>query len=411
MFRALARLVASASISAGLVAGAPAPALGEVAKADAVPAAVAADLAIEGAVTRIVFTLSQGVVPRTFAMERPDRLVVELPEVNFQLPADAGRRRQGLVASFRTGLFAPGRSRIVIDLAQPAAVSRLDVTARPRDGAALLTIELTRVDREAFRRLAQTEARPAAPARPAPEPSRTDRRPVIVIDAGHGGIDPGAAAPGGALEKDIVFGFAGRLHKILEATGRYRVASTRDRDVFVSLDERVRLARQAKADLFISLHADTISGAPQVRGLTVYTGAEQASDADSATVADRENKADAAAGHDPPESPDGVADILQELTIRETRGFSHRFAGKLIGELEPFMRLNVRPRREARFRVLRAPDVPAVLVELGYLSSPKDVDLLMSDKWRDRTAGAITAAIDRYFGPRAASREAAAVSP
>jgi N-acetylmuramoyl-L-alanine amidase len=173
----------------------------------------------------------------------------------------------------------------------------------------------------------------------------------------------------------------------------------------------VHLARQAKADLFISLHADTISGAPQVRGLTIYTGAEQASDAESATVADRENKADAAAGHDAPEAPDGIADILQDLTLRETRGFSHRFAGKLLGELTPFMRLNVRPRREARFRVLRAPDVPAVLVELGYLSHPKDVDLLMSDAWRDRTAGAITTAIERYFRPRLANREAAAVSP
>ena len=164
-----------------------------------------------------------------------------------------------------------------------------------------------------------------------------------MIDAGHGGIDPGAVASTGALEKDIVFSFAQRLRERLEGTGRYRVAMTRDQDVFVALDERVRVTRAAKADLFISIHADSISAAPHVRGGTVYTGSERATDAESANLAERENKADAVAGLDSRDTANDVADILQELTLRETRGFSHRFAKKLLGKLDPVMRLSKKP--------------------------------------------------------------------
>jgi N-acetylmuramoyl-L-alanine amidase len=371
-----------------------------------VPTAVAVEVKADGPKTRLTFTLSEPVEARPFVLERPDRVVVELPRVNFQLPADSGRRREGLVASFRYGLFAADRSRIVIDLAQAALVSRVDVATRDSDGASLLTVELARADREAFRRA----ARPEAPV--PPEPGTTgslaseDRRPLVVLDAGHGGIDPGAVASTGAFEKDIVFSFAQRLRERLEKTGRYRVMMTRDHDVFVALDERVRVSRAAKADLFISIHADSISAAPHIRGGTVYTGAERATDAESANLADRENKADAVAGIVPRDTANDVADILQELTLRETRGFSHHFAKKLLGKLDPVMTLSKKPHREAGFVVLRAPDVPSVLIELGYLSSKRDIDLLTSDGWRDRSAAAMTAAIDQYFGTRLANRGA-----
>lgn len=377
------------------------------------PVAISADLSGDAARTRLVITLSKAVAAQALLIERPDRVIIDLPEVNFQLPAGAGGRREGLVASFRCGLFAPGRSRVVIDLAQTATVSRLDVTKAPGDGATLLTIELSRADRETFRRAA-AESRasaPQPPAAPAISEAQNDRRPVIVLDPGHGGIDPGALAAGGTLEKDIVFSFAQRLKSRLEAGGRYRVLLTRNEDVFIPLRDRVQMARSAKADLFVSIHADTISAAPQVRGLTVYTGAERASDAESAKVAERENKADAVAGIDAEDRPDEVSDILQELMMRETRGFSHRFAAKLIGELKPMIQLNSRPHREARFLVLRAPDVPAVLVELGYLSSQKDISLLMSQDWRDRSADAMATAIDRFFATRLATQGTAAVSP
>jgi N-acetylmuramoyl-L-alanine amidase len=172
------------------------------------------------------------------------------------------------------------------------------------------------------------------------------------------------------------------------------------------------MAQRAGADLFISIHADTISGGGEVRGFTIYTGSERASDADSARLADRENRADAVAGMDAGDVPDeDVTDILKDLTVRETRAFSHGFASRLVGELDTVGRLNKNPHRQAGFRVLRATDVPSVLVELGYLSSRKDFDLLMSDEWRDRSTTAMTAAIDRFFATRLARQGSAPVSP
>jgi N-acetylmuramoyl-L-alanine amidase len=299
-----------------------------------------------------------------------------------------------------------------MDLAQPATVSRIEVRPNGREGTALLLVELTRADRETFRKAAAESAARAQPPSPAPAPAANgDRRAVIMLDPGHGGIDPGAAATGGVFEKDIVFSYAQQLKKRLENTGRYRVLLTRDQDVFIPLGDRVRIARAAGADLFISIHADSISGSGEVRGLTVYTGSERASDADSEKLADRENKADAVAGVESGDTADDVSDILQDLTLRETRAFSHTFAARLVGELDTVARLNKNPHRQAGFRVLRAHDIPSVLLELGYLSSRKDFDLLMSDEWRTLSTGAIATAIDRFFSMRLANQGAAPVSP
>jgi N-acetylmuramoyl-L-alanine amidase len=333
--------------------------------------------------------------------------------VSFHVAGETGRKRDGLVSSFRYGLFASGRSRMVIDLAQPALVSRIDVEPSGKDGSAVLVLELARTDKETFRRAlsadSDADATPVAAAAP---DGPKDRRPVIVLDPGHGGVDPGAAAAGGMVEKEIVFAFAQKLKSKLEGQGRYRVLMTRDHDVFVALGERVRLAQRAGADLFISIHADTISGAGEVRGFTIYTGSERASDADSARLADRENRADAVAGMDVGDLPDeDVSDILKDLTMRETRAFSHTFATRLVGELDTVGRLNKNPHRQAGFRVLRAADMPSVLVELGYLSSRKDLDLLVSDEWRDRSTAAMAAAVDRFFATRLARQGFAPVSP
>ena len=395
-----AHLIRSAllGLAAGLALALPSHAQdGDRARLPAV--AIAADLSSQGTQSKLVLTLSKIVEARAFVMERPDRVVVDLPEVNFQLDAETGRRRDGVVQSFRYGLFAPGRSRIVIDLATPATVGHIETVTRPRDGAVLMTIPLQKVDREAFRRA-------AASADPAPAHARAasaepvDSRPLIVIDAGHGGTDPGAIASSGVFEKDIVFGFAQDLAGKLGAGGRYRVQMTRDRDVFVPLGDRVRIAREAKADLFISIHADSISAAPQVRGATIYTGSEKATDAASARLAERENRADAAAGTDSAAGPGDVADILQELTLRETRGFSAGFATRLMGQLSPVMEMSTKPHREAGFRVLRSPDVPSVLVELGYLSSKDDLEKLQSEEWRARVTGSMAKAVDLFFAGR-----------
>jgi N-acetylmuramoyl-L-alanine amidase len=377
--------------------------------------AIAAAVAVttEGPKTRFTVMLSKPVTARAHLMERPDRVVVDLGEVTFHVAGDTGRKREGLIASFRYGLFAPGRSRMVIDLAQPALVSRIDVEPDPRSGSARLVVELVRTDRDSFHRAAseRASADPTPPVPPVAEAPR-DERPLVMLDPGHGGVDPGAAASGGIFEKEIVFAFAQKLKSKLEAEGRYRVLMTRDQDVFIPLGERVRMAQRAGADLFISIHADTISGAGEVRGFTVYTGSERASDADSARLADRENRADAVAGVEAGEAPnEDVSDILKDLTARETRAFSHRLATRLVGELDTVGRLNKNPHRQAGFLVLRAHDVPSVLVELGYLSSRKDFDLLTSEEWRDRSTSAMTAAIDRFFAARLAREGSAPVSP
>ncbi|MBF9232470.1 N-acetylmuramoyl-L-alanine amidase [Microvirga alba] len=392
-------------------AGAGAWAAGPEAEATAVAAAVVIDA--DGAKTRLKITLSKAVTAQAYLMERPDRVIVDLPEVTFHLPSGVGRKREGLIASYRYGLFAPGRSRVVMDLSQPAIVSAIQVDPSAPGGGALLTIELSKVDREEFRRVAAENAAATAKVGLDSTASKNvkDTRPVIVIDPGHGGIDPGAAALTGMVEKDLVLAFGQQLKKKLEAQGHYRVLMTRDQDAFISLGDRVRAARSAKADLFISIHADSISGGQDVRGLTVYTGAERASDADSARLADRENKADSIAGVEAGDGADDVMDILQELTLRETRNFSHSFATRLVGEFDSVARLNKNPRREAGFRVLRAHDVPSVLVELGYLSSKQDLDLLMSDEWRSKMVSAMSVAVDRFFATRLARQGPAAVLP
>ncbi|WP_230533223.1 N-acetylmuramoyl-L-alanine amidase [Microvirga roseola] len=402
----LLTLVASGSLRAW--------AAGEESRGGAAVIAAGVTVEVAGDKTRLKVALSKPVNAHAHFMERPDRVIVDLPEVTFHLPADTGRKSEGLIASYRYGLFAPGRSRVVIDLADAAVVSALHAAPNDAGTMATLTIELSRVDREEFRRAAaqsRTVAAKAAPEPPMPK-ANVDARPVIMIDPGHGGIDPGAAAAGGGtVEKDLVLAFAKLLRKKLEAGGQYRVLMTRDQDVFVSLGDRVRAARAAKADLFISIHADSISGGQDVRGLTVYTGSERASDADSARLADRENRADAVAGIESREVADDISDILQDLTRRETRTFSHGFANRLVGEFDPVARLNKNPRREAGFMVLRAHDVPSVLVELGYLSSQKDLDLLMSDEWRGKMAAAMSSAVDRFFAARLAKQGTAVVLP
>ena len=361
--------------------------------------AIAAELASAGGTTRLTLTLSKPIEARAFVMERPDRAVIDLPEVNFQLGPETGRRREGVVTSFRYGLFAPGRSRIVVDLAGPAVVENVE-TLRSRDGASLLSIAFRRTEREEFRKAA-VASDPAPSLRDAPPAQEAaDARPLVMVDAGHGGTDPGAIASSGVFEKDIVFGFASSLVEKLKGSGRFRVQMTRDRDVFVPLGERVKIAREARADLFISIHADSISAAPQVRGATIYTGSEKATDAESAKLAERENKADAAAGTDAAQGPGDVSDILQELTLRETRGFSSGFAGRLRGELSPVMEMSGKAQREAGFVVLRSPDVPSVLVELGYLSSKRDLEMLQSEEWRAKVTGAMARAVELFFTGR-----------
>ncbi|MEI9915959.1 MAG: N-acetylmuramoyl-L-alanine amidase [Methylovirgula sp.] len=234
------------------------------------------------------------------------------------------------------------------------------------------------------------------PTEPVPPAVAPGALPIIVIDPGHGGIDSGAMVRG-LVEKNIVFAFARELAGKLRDSGRYKVIMTRDSDVFVALGDRVKIARDAGASLFVSIHADTVSDAAGVSGATVYTCSEHASDAEAARTAEKENQSDAAAGVESKDDNNGVSDILFDLTRQETRTYSRVFARTLVNYWQVAARLNKNPERFAGFRVLKAPDVPSVLIELGYLSNAADGTSLGSATWRDTTTGKVAAAIDAFF--------------
>lgn len=380
------------------------------------PIAIEARLREAGSRARLEFDLSENVAVEAFALDEPDRIVVELPEVNFQIDPAIGRpaagrrgakgKAEGLVESFRFGQFAPGKSRIVIDLARPAKIERATVASIAGGKPARLTLELVGATREAFRAgLRAPEASRAAAAGPAPE-RKPGEKPMVIIDPGHGGVDSGAFGRSGLVEKDIVFEFARELAKRLEAGGKLRVTMTRESDAFVALDERVRIARGAGAALLVSVHADSLKQAAGVAGATVYTVSERASDAEAERVAESENAADRAAGADQTEASGEVADILFDLTRRETRAFAHLYSRSLVGYLGRATRLNKNPNRSAGFKVLKAPDVPSVLLELGYLSSEKDAQAMASPEWREKTTQAVAKSIETFLADPARAAEA-----
>ncbi len=234
-------------------------------------------------------------------------------------------------------------------------------------------------------------------------------RPLVVLDPGHGGIDTGTKAPSGELEKDIVLDFAQRLRQRLEKSGKVRVVMTRSDDTFVELADRVHIARNAGAALFVSIHADWLShGEGDADGATIYTLSETATDSEAARLAEKENRADVIAGVDLKAEPDDVAGILIDLAQRETKSYSLQFAHKLVSEIRPVARLHKNPLKSAGFRVLRAPDIPSVLIELGYVSNRQDLRSLLSDAWRNKTADAIAKAIESYFITHVAGARAGA---
>jgi N-acetylmuramoyl-L-alanine amidase len=363
------------------------------------PVAVAARFTQDQGGAKLVFDLSRTVEASASALASPERIVVDMPEVSFRLDPGVGRvgglRDDSLVKDFRFGLFAAGKSRIVIDLARAACPA--GISTRPIvDGApaARLTIELKPCDPAAFAALVRS---PAAAAASAPDAPVLAQPPVIVLDPGHGGIDGGANGLGGVQEKTLVYEFCAELKRQLDATKRYRVIMTRDGDQYVDLDDRVDIARGANASLFISVHADTLSEDAAVSGSTVYTAADRASDAEAARIAARENAADNAPGRRKRLDDPGVADILFDLKRRETRTYAHLFSRGLVDTLRGAAKLNHNPERSAGFVVLKAPEFPSVLVELGYLSNPQDVQSLTSPDWRAKAAGAMANAIDAFF--------------
>ncbi len=363
--------------------------------------------------TRFVAFLSKKVEFRIFSISDPYRIVVDLAEAEIQLPA--GKR--GLVLASRSGLLAPGKSRIVIDLAEPALVEKSELLAPENGLPARLIVELAKSTHKAF--AAQSKAPPpllaGKPAHSAAPKDVADKRPLIVIDPGHGGVDAGALGRiSSTPEKEVTLDFCKTLKAKLEATGKYRVIATRTEDVFVPLDDRASAAAERTADLLISIHADAldpkrlgVKGVQEVRGGTIYTLSETASDEQARILALNENKADLHAGvgseqKNPPEVTAEINSILSELESRGKMNRSLALANYLIEHLKDKMKFNIRPHRSANLRVLKAAGVPAVLIELGYLSNSDDEKLLTSAEWRSATAAAMASALNEFMSDRQA---------
>jgi N-acetylmuramoyl-L-alanine amidase len=408
--------------------------------AQAKPAVTGAKLGVEPNLTRVELALSDAAEYRIFALADPNRIVIDLSEVAWKVKEGKKLQGRGLVAALRYGLFKAGTSRIVLDLTAPAAVT--DARILPADGKlpVRLAMDLRPTDSAAFKAAAQTilfasngasaPGGPATPAEVAPKDGKAPKladakipgsktvdkggavtlqvvpkaeaappppavKPLIVIDPGHGGIDPGALGAN-AKEKIITLAVAKQLRQQLLATGRFRVVLTRDKDVFIPLRDRFKIARDKGADLFISLHADSNPSA-QARGASVYTLSDKASDAEAEALAAKENKSDVIAGVDLSKENQTVTGILIDLAQRETINMSSRFASILVNDLQSDTLMLNNSHRFAGFAVLKAPDVPSVLLEMGYISSSADEQLLTNAQHQRKLAASITRAIENYF--------------
>jgi N-acetylmuramoyl-L-alanine amidase len=424
--------------------------------ASAFPVASDARLAGDGKQTRFVLDLDKTITFRAFTLADPYRVVVDVPQIDFRLPIGAGATGRGLITAFRYGLVMPGGSRIVIDLTGPVRIANTYMLDAANGQPPRLVLEFEQVDQATFTQSLGTESRPelrptiannppasgpaavpqvvvtpqavvtppqvavapqaavtppaavtpqaAAAPKPLPKPAAPpDARPVVVIDPGHGGIDNGTQS-GDETEKDLVLGFGMALRDRLEKSGKYRVVMTRTDDTFIPLGDRVRIAHDQSAALFVSIHADALPpGEGDAQGATIYTLSDKASDAEAERLAEAENRADAIGGVNLTEEPTEVADILIDLARRETRTFSNRFARLLMSDMKSTVRMHKHPLKSAGFKVLKAPDVPSVLVELGYVSNKSDLEHLVSETWRDRTVGAMAQAIDLFLAKRLAT--------
>jgi N-acetylmuramoyl-L-alanine amidase len=382
------------------------------------PVASDARLAGDARQTRFVLDLDRTIAFRAFTLADPYRLVVDIPQLSFRLPPGTGASGRGLVKAFRYGLVMPGGSRIVFDLTGPAKLANSTMLAAANGQPPRLVLELEETDPASFKQALAAEAAPelkpsvatnavvAAPqvapaaSRPAAEVATP---PVVVIDPGHGGVDNGTRA-GEETEKSLVLAFGLALREQLERRGKCRVVMTRTDDTFIPLDERVKIARTQGAVLFISIHADYLPhGEGEAQGATIYTVSDRATDAEAERLAESENRADAIGGVNLTQEPTDVADILIDLAQRETRTFSNRFARLLMAEMRNATRMHKHPLKSAGFRVLKAPDVPSVLVELGYVSNKGDLEHLRSESWRSRAVVSMVQAIDAFLAKRLAT--------
>ncbi|MCF6316642.1 MAG: N-acetylmuramoyl-L-alanine amidase [Marinosulfonomonas sp.] len=343
--------------------------------------------------------LSQAVPYRVFTLDDPMRLVVDFREVDWGGISPAALiAGQNNASGVRFGLYRPGWSRMVVDLKGPMAVQTAGMVTDPSEGEATVQLRLTPSAQAGFSAASGAPAsamwgEPKIADMPLVIQRRTGEGPlVVVLDPGHGGLDPGAQT-GGASEAQLMLTFARELKEVLTRAGGFTVVMTRNEDVFVPLETRVSIARAAGADVFISLHADALS-AGHAAGATVYTLSQTASDEASAKLAERHERNDLLAGVDLSAQDDVIAGVLMDLARLETAPRADKLADQLvIGIRDAVGMMHKRPRQEAGFSVLKAPDIPSVLIELGFLSSAEDLENLLSPEWRSGAADGIRAAL------------------
>lgn len=356
---------------------------------------------------RIVMDFDREPDLKWFLLRGPNRLVIDL--ANTRLAIDAkDLKPRGLVKGVRLGALGEGVSRLIITGKGPFAVDKLDVLKNEDGTGYRIAVDMSAASEREFDAALANQALTTGSTVSTDKGGRVGTGPVsnpghrftVVIDPGHGGVDGGAEGLNGTIEKNVTLAFATELRDKLAAIGKYDVFMTRDTDEYLRLDDRVRIARQHEADLLISIHADTIS-VKGIRGATVYTVSDKASDPEAQALADRENLSDQFAGMVIKDDNKEVTDILIDLIRRETHTFSMSFAHTLVGQLSTSVGLINNPQRSAGFKVLKAPDVPSVLVELGYLSNAKDEAQLLDAEWRGKAAQSITNAVALFASARA----------
>ncbi|MEZ5919392.1 MAG: N-acetylmuramoyl-L-alanine amidase [Alphaproteobacteria bacterium] len=370
-----------------------------------------------GEKTRMVLDMDEMADFRVFTLSSPYRIVIDLPAFNW----NAGTIDKPVnpnITAVRHGLLKPGISRIVFDVDHPVNIHAAFTLPAQSNKASRLVLDLGPASEALFERnkgkifgmLSDEYAPPAATAQAPPpyreaslggitppKPQSVIVKPLIVIDPGHGGVDPGASGANGVYERAVTLALGKELRKQLLATGRYRVEMTRDTDVFIKLADRVKFARKHNADLFVSLHADSLENG-KVSGASIYTLSEKASDAQTAKLAARENRADLVAGIDLSVEDKDVANILLDLAMRDTMNQSKFFANTLVGTFKSHsLKTLDTPHRSAGFAVLKAPDIPSVLIETGFMSNRREADLLNNPTHRKKLGKAILSGIDTYF--------------
>ena len=355
---------------------------------------------------RLIIDLSGPTEFAIVSLSNPDRIAIDVKSTGTKIAVPPDVAGGGIVARYTVELAEPGRVRTMLELSTPSQVQQAYILDAVGDQPARLVVDLITDTPEHFaEKVAADLAASAANQGVPPEALSTDPgthgeamavRPLVVIDPGHGGVDNGASAPNGVHEKSITLAFALDLQRILVESGRYDVALTREDDTYLTLNERVALARANKADLFISLHADSFQQ-PEIRGASVYTRDEKATDVLDKVLAENENKSDIVAGFTMPTTEPAVVDILVDLMRREMRKSSYIAAQAIVHQLEPSVAMRRFPVRQADFFVLQAPDVPSVLVELGFLSNASDIANLQKSDWRERVVAALARGVADYF--------------